>query len=81
MNFSVYKDGRNIFNSDSKETRDEANWFMGGLMAHAKGMCAITNPLVNSYKRINTGFDAPKGIRQAFITEKYATFTKSRTSW
>ena len=62
MNFSVYKDGRNIFNSDSKETRDEANWFMGGLMTHAKGMCAITNPLVNSYKRINTGFDAPKEI-------------------
>ena len=31
-------------------------------MAHAKGMCAITNPLVNSYKRINTGFDAPKEI-------------------
>lgn len=62
MNISVYKDGRNIFNSGSKEIRDEANWFMGGLMAHAKGMCAITNPLVNSYKRINTGFEAPKEI-------------------
>ncbi|MGB0505619.1 MAG: type III glutamate--ammonia ligase [Pikeienuella sp.] len=27
--------------------------FMGGLMAHAQAMCAITNPTVNSYKRIN----------------------------
>ena len=27
--------------------------FLGGLMAHAQGMCAITNPTVNSYKRLN----------------------------
>ena len=31
-------------------------------MEHAKGMCAITNPLVNSYKRIVSGFDAPKNV-------------------
>lgn len=62
MNISVYKDGRNIFNSDSQEVKEEANYFMGGLMAHAKGMCAITNPIVNSYKRINSGFEAPREI-------------------
>ncbi len=62
MHVSVYKDGRNIFNSSDGTLRDEADWFMGGVMQHAKGMCAITNPLVNSYKRINSGFEAPKEI-------------------
>jgi len=62
MNISVYKEGRNIFNSDNEGVRVEANQFMGGIMAHAKAMCAITNPLVNSYKRINSGFEAPKKI-------------------
>ena len=62
LNLSVYKDGRNIFNSQNKEIREETKWFMGGIMAHAKGLCAITNPLVNSYKRINSGFEAPREI-------------------
>ena len=62
MSLSVYKNGRNIFNSDKSEVKDEVMWFMGGIMAHANGMCAITNPLVNSYKRINSGFEAPREI-------------------
>ena len=35
---------------------------MGGIMAHARAMCAITNPLVNSYKRLMSGFEAPRDI-------------------
>lgn len=63
INISVYKDGRNLFNSaNRKEVREEAKWFMGGIMKHAKAMCAITNPIVNSYKRIVAGFEAPKDI-------------------
>lgn len=62
LNISVYKDGRNIFNSKDGEIREEAKWFMGGIMAHAKALSGITNPLVNSYKRINSGFEAPKDI-------------------
>lgn len=62
LNISVYKDGRNIFNSNDNEVRQEAKWFMGGIMNHAKALCGITNPLVNSYKRINSGFEAPKDI-------------------
>lgn len=62
LNISVYKDGRNLFNSNDENIREEAKWFMGGVMEHAKGMCAVTNPLVNSYKRINSGFGAPKDI-------------------
>lgn len=63
INISVYKDGRNLFNTpDRNKVREEAKWFMGGVMTHAKGMCAVTNPLVNSYKRIVSGFEAPKDV-------------------
>ena len=33
--------------------------YVGGLLRHARGMCAVTNPLVNSYKRLVPGFEAP----------------------
>ena len=64
MNISVYKDGRNLLNPKTadKELREETNYFMGGVMAHARSICAITNPLVNSYKRLMSGFDAPRYI-------------------
>jgi glutamine synthetase len=32
-----------------------AYWFMGGLLAHAKALAAVTSPLVNSYKRLVRG--------------------------
>lgn len=64
LNISIYKDGRNILNSrtEDKELREEASFFMGGVMNHVRGICAVTNPLVNSYKRLISGFEAPKYI-------------------
>ena len=52
LNISVYKDGKNVFNSNA-----ETDAFMAGIMEHAKAMCAVTNPLVNSYKRLISGID------------------------
>lgn len=61
INMSLSKDGKNVF-SDENDVRGlskEAYWFIGGLMKHVKGMAAITNPLVNSYKRLVPGYEAP----------------------
>lgn len=54
INMSLAKDGKNIFSdpSDKNGLSREAYWFIGGIMKHMKGMTAITNPLVNSYKRL-----------------------------
>ncbi|MEA1940346.1 MAG: type I glutamate--ammonia ligase [Candidatus Caldatribacteriota bacterium] len=63
-NISLFKDGKNIFyNSKEKyELSKEAKYFIGGLLKHAKGFTAITNPLVNSYKRLTPGYEAPVNI-------------------
>lgn len=62
INMSLHdKEGRNLFADadDEHGLSREAYYFMGGLMKHIKGMAAITNPLVNSYKRLVPGFEAP----------------------
>lgn len=58
---SLFKNGKNVF-YDPKgkcELSKEALYFIGGLLRHAKGFTAITNPLVNSYKRLTPGYEAP----------------------
>jgi len=64
INISLFQNGKNIFSDPEAEDglSQEAKWFMGGIMAHVKGMCAVTNPLVNSYKRLTSGCDAPRDI-------------------
>ncbi|MCD8300362.1 MAG: type I glutamate--ammonia ligase [Clostridiales bacterium] len=61
INMSLSKDGKNIFNNPDDEygLSMEAYYFIGGLMEHVRAMTAITNPLVNSYKRLVSGFEAP----------------------
>ncbi len=61
LNISMKKDGRNIFADpqDKRGLSEEAYYFIGGLMKHMRGMTAVTNPLVNSYKRLVPGFEAP----------------------
>ena len=61
INMSLEKDGKNIFfdENDQMQLSKEAYYFIGGIMEHVKGMTAITNPLVNSYKRLVPGYEAP----------------------
>jgi glutamine synthetase len=60
-NMSLYRDGVNLFNDPTQHDGLSliAKYFIAGLMAHVRGMSAITNPLVNSYKRLIPGFEAP----------------------
>ena len=54
-------DGNNVFcdENDKLGLSEIAYHFIAGLIKHAKGMAAITNPLVNSYKRLVPGYEAP----------------------
>ncbi|MBO5259261.1 MAG: type I glutamate--ammonia ligase, partial [Agathobacter sp.] len=69
INMSLSKEGKNIFfdAEDPMELSKEARYFIGGLIKHIKGMSIITNPLVNSYKRLVPGYEAPVGIAWSSI--------------
>ncbi len=58
---SLFKKDENAFyNSDDKlGLSQEAYYYIGGLLKHAKAITAITNPTVNSYKRLVPGYEAP----------------------
>ncbi len=60
-NMSLIKDGKNAFfdENDPQHLSKEAYWFIGGVMEHMRSIVAITNPIVNSYKRLVPGYEAP----------------------
>ena len=54
------KDGNAFFDEKGKERLSQnAYYFLGGLLKHARNFTAITNPIVNSYKRLVPGYEAP----------------------
>ena len=61
VNMSLFRDGKNAFYEEGGERKLSkiAYSFIAGLLAHAKGIAAVTNPLVNSYKRLVPGYEAP----------------------
>lgn len=61
VNMSLTKNGKNAFYDpeDKMGLSQTAYQFIAGLLEHAKGMSAVTNPLVNSYKRLVSGYEAP----------------------
>ena len=61
LNMSLSRDGINAF-QDTKDPNGlskEAYYFLGGIMKHMKAISFITNPIVNSYKRLIPGYEAP----------------------
>jgi glutamine synthetase len=60
-NQSLFRNGQNAFYDPNGKLQlsETAMHYMGGLMAHAPAITAITNPIVNSYKRLVAGYEAP----------------------
>lgn len=68
---SLWRDGVNLFGgADGLGLSSEARRFVGGLLTHAEALCALTNPTVNSYKRLG----AP-------VTTSGATWSPSFITW
>ncbi|MDP4159546.1 MAG: glutamine synthetase family protein [Bacillota bacterium] len=64
INMSLIRNGINLFGEDesTNDISETAKYFTSGLLRHIKGITAIANPLVNSYKRLKPGFEAPVHI-------------------
>lgn len=59
INISMMKDNKNVFSKENGELSELAKSFIAGVMEHISGMSLITNPIVNSYKRLVPGYEAP----------------------
>jgi glutamine synthetase len=70
MHVSLWKDGTNVFEGDGTNLSATGLNFMGGVIHSAQALAAITNPTVNSYKRIN----APR-------TTSGATWSPNSVTW
>ena len=60
-NISLFKDGENAFYDEKAEYQlsEVAKYSVGGILKHVKSFTAVTNPLINSYKRLVPGYEAP----------------------
>ncbi|MBQ6386194.1 MAG: type I glutamate--ammonia ligase [Lachnospiraceae bacterium] len=80
INMSLFRDGKNVFSDDSdpRGLSREAYSFIAGILDHVKALVSFTNPLVNSYKRLVPGYEAPcylawsAGNRSALIRIPHA---------
>ena len=72
VHMHLFKDGEPIFYDEKgySQLSETALYFIGGLMTHARALCAFTNPSTNSYKRLVPGYEAP-------VTIGYATSNRS----
>lgn len=61
LHILLMKDGKNAFENPKAEygLTPVAQHFIAGMLRHARGFSAVTNPLVNSYKRLVQGFESP----------------------
>ena len=62
LNMRLMKDGKNVFKGKDGTLSAEGEAFLAGILHHIQGMTAVMNPLVNSYKRLVPGFEAPSEV-------------------
>jgi glutamine synthetase len=59
---SLWTKGKNVMydpNDEYAEISQTCRYYIGGLMEHARSLCAFTNPTTNSYRRLVPGYEAP----------------------
>ena len=61
---SLFRDGENAFYDPATDDQlsQVMRAYVAGLLKHARSFCAVTNPLVNSYKRLVPGYEAPVNV-------------------
>ncbi|HJL04550.1 MAG TPA: type I glutamate--ammonia ligase [Polyangiaceae bacterium LLY-WYZ-15_(1-7)] len=60
---SLWKDGKPLFAGDGYAGMSEmALHYIGGILKHARAICALSNPTINSYRRLVPGFEAPVNL-------------------
>ncbi len=60
---SIWKDGQPLFAGDKYAgVSQSALYAIGGILKHARAVCAFSNPTTNSYKRLVPGFEAPVNL-------------------
>jgi glutamine synthetase len=82
VHMSLWKAGRPLFSGDGYGGLSElALYFIGGVLKHAAALTAITNPTVNSFKRLVPGFEAPVNLayssRNRSAAIRIATYSPS----
>ncbi len=73
LNFSIYKNEKNIMEMDGAAD-NEAAAFMNGILKHACALSAFTNPTVNSYKRIIEAIDEEDSTRSSYMRVRDGLF-------
>jgi glutamine synthetase len=72
------EDGANLFPDREHEygLSETARYFLAGQLAHARAMCALLAPLVNSYKRLSKSFEAPTYVAWAHVNRAGASMIR-----
>jgi glutamine synthetase len=65
---SLFKGSKNVFHGPRRpnELSETMLSYIAGLLKHARAMSAVTNPLVNSYKRLVPGYEAPVNVAWSY---------------